>query len=876
MGNCGGTQNKQPISSPNEIRINEIPISITQIKIEPLHQKSSDDSFTPSTQPAHTEMNCSTPEIDEEIIQSIEETYSAPILTLQSTPQISSVDVPTEVINPSPSPPQNSRPPLQIEIDPTPQPTTVADEERIETIELPHSDATSNSPPNDRDSIERIESLFSDPPTPRQLAAAQRIQRLARTKSAWRLAEVEREWKVKSLFLLTIFLSLMHLPPPLPLLFFKIFNDLDTQDEADMLNLACFMQTLLDWLPDENNPTKSSTSLQNISSIEDEMDDDLCSDLGGGGGGCGSISVDHIHLSIGPETIHGNLYDYMLPKGPITSDVVSKIVNVYKRNGKLSLKSIQKILRIVYKTLKDRPNISEIIINKNEKLTIVGDLHGQVHDLFHILDESGWPSLTNKYIFNGDFVDRGQHGIEVVTILLSLYAAFPNSIYLNRGNHEDHAICCVYGFQKECKEKYNDDIIFGMYVEVFRHLPLFTLVNSVIFIVHGGLFHDVNVKLSDLNNINRLDYTAKPLLSYPECINGLSPSDSYLEYLKQLQRDALWSDPNDMEILAKNNRGSGIIFGPEITKRFLLNNNLCMIIRSHECVRNGFDLPFSGHSKSLLGTIFSASNYCGGNNYGAYLILSLHKMSKNSIPVQGNCNLFYTVYSYQINGDSTSATAGGATSGSGATSGGIKESNTISLYELIIRRKNALLQAFELLDHENIGKINKLAWAEIMQRVTCLKILWLRTISNICPHAIVGNSIDYHLFLNHFTSMASSLRNGNGHDNDNPYEQHGNMLSMDSMYGQRSKLEAVFRYFDQNGDGMISRSEFKLGCDFINTTLPPDQHLKDYDHILTLMDFDQSDSIDINEFFEVSGGSNTVSPFPPPCLPLPHFALLYR
>jgi hypothetical protein len=36
----------------------------------------------------------------------------------------------------------------------------------------------------------------SQPPTPQQLAAVQRIQRLARNKSAWKLAEVEREWKV--------------------------------------------------------------------------------------------------------------------------------------------------------------------------------------------------------------------------------------------------------------------------------------------------------------------------------------------------------------------------------------------------------------------------------------------------------------------------------------------------------------------------------------------------------------------------------------------------------------------------------------------------------------------------------------------------------
>ena len=582
------------------------------------------------------------------------------------------------------------------------------------------------------------------------------------------------------------------------------------------------MQTLLDWLPNHNNEKDSP-----IQKISVDMDDDLwsTSEIEG------TLNVDHIHLSVGPETIHGNINDYMLPKGPITSDVASKIVAVYKRNGKLSLKSIQKILRIVYKSLKDRPNISDVQIKKGEKLTIVGDLHGQVTDLFHILDESGWPSATNKYIFNGDFVDRGLHGVEVVSILLALYSAMPDYVFLNRGNHEDHAICCVYGFQRECKEKY-DDLTFGMYVEVFRHIPLFALVNNAIFVVHGGLFHDVNVRLKDLNDIDRTDYAAKPPIPYPECTDGLSPYDSRLEYLKQLQRDALWSDPNNMEILAKNQRGSGVVFGPEVTRRFLSTNNLCMIIRSHECVRNGFDLPFSGNSKPLLGTIFSASNYCGGSNHGAYLSFSLHRRP-NSVPVNG-CNLFYTTHTYQLNGVIQP----------------IKESNTISLYELIIRRKNALLQAFEMLDHDNTGKINKLAWAEIMQRVTLLKILWSRTISNICPQAILGNFIDYQIFLHHFTSLESSS-SFLSHPNSNPYES-GNMLSMDSMYGQRPKLEAVFRFFDQNNDGVISRSEFQLGCDFINTTLPPDQHLKDYDHILTLMDFDQSDTIDINEFFEVS------------------------
>ena len=67
---------------------------------------------------------------------------------------------------------------------------------------------------------------------------------------------------------------------------------------------------------------------------------------------------------------------------------------------------------------------------------------------------------------SGDFVDRGPRGVEVMCLLLTIFAAFPpKTVMLNRGNHEDYAICCVYGFQTECVEKY-DEITFGMFVEV--------------------------------------------------------------------------------------------------------------------------------------------------------------------------------------------------------------------------------------------------------------------------------------------------------------------------------------------------------------------------------------------------------------------------
>lgn len=50
---------------------------------------------------------------------------------------------------------------------------------------------------------------------------------------------------------------------------------------------------------------------------------------------------------------------------------------------------------------------------------------------------------------------------------------------------------------------------------------------------------------------------------------------------------------------------------------------------------------------------------------------------------------------------------------------------------------------------------------------------------------------------------------------------------------------------------MISREEFRKGCEVLNTHLGTSDALKDVDHMLDLMDFDGSGAIDVNEFFEV-------------------------
>ena len=46
--------------------------------------------------------------------------------------------------------------------------------------------------------------------------------------------------------------------------------------------------------------------------------------------------------------------------------------------------------------------------------------------------------------------------------------------------------------------------------------------------------------------------------------------------------ECLWSDPQPMPGRAPSKRGIGVAFGPDVTRRFLADNKLDLVIRSHE------------------------------------------------------------------------------------------------------------------------------------------------------------------------------------------------------------------------------------------------------------------------------------------------------
>lgn len=243
-------------------------------------------------------------------------------------------------------------------------------------------------------------------------------------------------------------------------------------------------------------------------------------------------------------------------------DIIRRLLLVRNTPGhqvQLSENEVQSLCKWSREIFLSQPNLLEL----EAPIKICGAIYGQYSDLLRLLEYGGLPPLS-KYLFLGNYVDRGKQSIETICLLLAYKIKYPENFFLLRGNHESASVNRIHGCYDECKRRYNVRL-WKAFTDVFNCLPVAAIIDDKIFCVHGGLSPELR-NLDQIRNIPRpTDVPDSGLLC-----------------------DFLWSKPSrDIRGWGKKDRGVSYIFSPDKVSEFLTVHDLDLACRGHQVVEDG-------------------------------------------------------------------------------------------------------------------------------------------------------------------------------------------------------------------------------------------------------------------------------------------------
>ncbi|CAM2720074.1 unnamed protein product [Rotaria socialis] len=506
-------------------------------------------------------------------------------------------------------------------------------------------------------------------------------------------------------------------------------------------------------------------------------------------------------------------------EGPITGNTLIDLIEAFRQGQVLHAKYVCKILHQARVILKSLPNFNRIVLSDVHHVLIIGDLHGQLADLLHIFNENGLPGTDNPYIFNGDFVDRGEQSVEIILLLMVSLILYPNSLFLNRGNHEDIMVTARYGFQKEVTKKYQptQKPLLDLFKDVFSWLPMYSYVKTGttrIIIIHGGISDRID--LTTINSLRRNRYVSVEVPPKSEHGGARLTAEEKNEY-HQVE-DLLWSDPDPKGLNGSrknDSRNIGCFFGSDITDQFLEKNNFSMLIRSHQIKENGYE--FAHHRKVI--TVFSASNYERGFNSGAILRWSYNEDEPQIIQhkLRGAQDMQSLSFAKQVTL--------------------LADPVYQSLIEKIMAKKSSLQKEFYKADRNRSAHLPVIVWSKIMTNVLETDLPWLALRSKLVEEDAQG--IRYNTMFD-------------GYALENTKFQISNTGIMEDLYMWKDTLLMLFNLIDSNHSGFINAEEF---ADIIKLLLSDEDGAgnvtQEYiDELCSAIDLDGNGRIDANEFLE--------------------------
>ncbi|NXX13738.1 PPE1 phosphatase, partial [Podargus strigoides] len=573
----------------------------------------------------------------------------------------------------------------------------------------------------------------------------------------------------------------------------SIFQSIEYADEQDQLQLSNFFTFMLDHCTHPDSVSHIFTG----PNVSQEVDEGLY------------LTEFEKKIDV-PDSYYGPRLSF-----PLTVKDASALLHAFRNEQLLHARYVLQLLCETRRVLKEMPNITHLSTSYSKEITVCGDLHGNLDDLLLIFYKNGLPSEQNCYVFNGDFVDRGKNSMEILIILFAFLLIYPNDLHLNRGNHEDYIMNLRYGFTKEVSKKYKDHGKQILYLlrDVFSWLPLATIIDSKVLILHGGISDTTDLDFLNALERNKLKSLMRPPKSVRDRHDQAKeriPTTRLVCYLQIL--DILWSDPRSQNGCTPNKgRGGGCYFGPDVTAKLFERYNLKMLIRSHEFKPEGYEISHDGK----VITIFSASNYYEeGSNRGAYI-----KLNPELIPrfVQ------YQVSQYTRRQNLRERV------------GTIESSALKSLREKIYAHRSELTSAFAQYDHNGTGRISVSDWAAAMESVLQLELPW-RMLRPQLAQMNADGEVD-------FVSCFYDLKIGQ------PVKEVQPAL-VETLCRYRKDLEIIFNIIDKDHSGLISLEEFGQTWRLFTSHLGIDVQDESLDKLVHSIDYNKDGHIDFSEFLE--------------------------
>lgn len=168
----------------------------------------------------------------------------------------------------------------------------------------------------------------------------------------------------------------------------------------------------------------------------------------------------------------------------------------------------------------------------------------------------------------------------------------PHRVFLLRGNHESKYCTSVYGFENEVMVKYGDQgkQVYRKCLRCFEGLPLASIIADCIYTAHGGLFRSMNITPSKRSKgkkgqkiVTNSNTSSLKLGSLEELSKARrTVLDPPWEGSNLIPGDVLWSDPSlGLGLSPNEERGIGLLWGPDCTEEFLKKNQFKVRHSSH-------------------------------------------------------------------------------------------------------------------------------------------------------------------------------------------------------------------------------------------------------------------------------------------------------